>query len=292
MSPSPGGLHTTSKPLSRNDIVAGMSSRVVLITGASSGIGLACARHLHDRGFRVYGTSRNRHDSGFPWMMLQMEVTDDASARQSVQTVIEREGRIDVLVNNAGIAIAGPLESMSVEEAKRQIDVNVIGAFRVCRAALPYMRTQRSGYLVNIGSIGGLIGIPFQALYSASKFALEGMTESLRTEVRPFGIRVVLIEPGDTKTPITGNRMVTADLATREAYSCFPAALKRMAEDEQSGPGPEGVARLLYKVVSTANPRLRYTVGPQVQRVAAWLKRLLPNALLEHGMRWYYGIGL
>ena len=204
---------------------------------------------------------------------------------------MERDGRIDIVVNNAGIAIAGPLESTSVEEAQRQLDVNLLGVFRVCRAVLPVMGSQGGGYIVNIGSIGGLIAIPYQPLYSASKFALEGMTESLRLEVRPLGIRVVIIEPGDTKAPIAHNRTVTADASTIGTYASFHTALKRTASDEQNGPGPEGVARLLYRIVnSTSNPRLRYTVGPALQRAAVWLKRLMPNAVLEYGMRQYYGL--
>jgi len=268
-----------------------MDPRVVLITGASSGIGQACAVHLVERGFKVYGTSRVARPGESRFTMLQMDVTDEYSVQSGISTIVERDGRIDIVVNNAGIAIAGPLESTSVEEAQRQLDVNLLGVFRVCRTVLPVMRRQGGGYIVNIGSIGGLIAIPYQPLYSASKFALEGMTESLRLEVRPLGIRVVIIEPGDTKTPITHNRMVTADASTIGTYASFHAALKRTASDEQNGPGPEGVARLLYRIVnSTSNPRLRYTVGPALQRAAVWLKRLMPNAVLEYGMRQYYGL--
>jgi NAD(P)-dependent dehydrogenase (short-subunit alcohol dehydrogenase family) len=137
--------------------------------------------------------------------------------------------RLDIVVNNAGIAIAGPLELTSIEEAKRQIDVNLFGAFRVCRAVLPSMRRQGSGYIVNVCSIGGLIAIPYQPLYRASKFALEGMTESLRLEVRSFGIRVVIIEPGDTKTEITQNRRMAEASANPQVYSSFAAALNRTA---------------------------------------------------------------
>jgi NAD(P)-dependent dehydrogenase (short-subunit alcohol dehydrogenase family) len=140
--------------------------------------------------------------------MLQMDVTDDQSVQRAVDAVLECEGRLDVVVNNAGIAIADPIELTSIEEAKRQIDVNLFGALRVCRAVLPIMRRQGSGYIVNIGSIGGLIAIPYQPLCSASKFALEGMTESLRLEVRTFDVRVVNIEPGDTRTQITQNRSI------------------------------------------------------------------------------------
>jgi NAD(P)-dependent dehydrogenase (short-subunit alcohol dehydrogenase family) len=193
-------------------------------------------------------------------------------------------------VNNAGIAIAGPLELTSIEEAKRQLDVNLFGPFRVCRAMLPIMRQHGGGYIVNIGSIGGLIAIPFQPLYSASKFALEGMTESLRLEARPFGIRVVIIEPGDTKTEITQNRQIAEAATNQDTYPAFLAALKRTAHDEQNGPAPESVARLLWRVVNTPSPQLRYTTGPVSQRAAVWLKRLMPYAVVEYGMRRYYGL--
>ncbi len=265
--------------------------RVVLVTGASSGIGLACATHLAGRGFRVYGTSRRSVAAPATVTMLTADVTDDRSVEQAVASVLDREGHLDIVVNNAGMGIAGPVENTSIEEAKRQLEVNFFGAFRVCRAALPAMRSQRSGYIVNIGSIGGLVAIPYQAMYSASKFALEGLSEALRMEVRPFGIRVVIIEPGDHKTALTQNRRVAEMSGGPDAYSpSFQAALARTAHDEQSGPGPEQIARLLYRIVSQRNPRLRYTIGPAPQRAAVWLKRLLPYSVLEYVMCTYYGL--
>jgi NAD(P)-dependent dehydrogenase (short-subunit alcohol dehydrogenase family) len=265
--------------------------RVVLVTGASSGIGLACATYLAGRGYRVYGTSRRAGAAQEGSVaMLVADVTDDRSVEQAVAAVLDREGRLDIVVNNAGMGIAGPVENTSIEEAKRQIEVNFFGAFRVCRAVLPAMRSQRSGYIVNIGSIGGLIAIPYQALYSASKFALEGLSESLRMEVRPFGVKVVVIEPGDHKTAITENR--TEMTGGTDAYrQSFQAALARTAHDEQNGPGPEQIARLLYRIVNTRNPRLRYTIGPATQRAAVWLKRLLPYSVTEYSMRSYFGLG-
>jgi NAD(P)-dependent dehydrogenase (short-subunit alcohol dehydrogenase family) len=222
--------------------------------------------------------------------MLTADVTDDHSVEQAVATVLDREGRLDIIVNNAGMGIAGPVENTSIEEAKSQLEVNFFGAFRVCRAVLPAMRSQRSGYIVNIGSIGGLIAIPYQAMYSASKFALEGLSEALRMEVKPFGIRVVIIEPGDHKTALTQNR--TEISGGTDAYGrSFQAALARTAHDEQNGPGPEQIARLLYRIVNKRNPRLRYTIGPGAQRAAVWLKRLLPYSVVEFGMRIYYGLG-
>lgn len=267
--------------------------RVVLVTGASSGIGLACATHLAGRGFRVYGTSR-RAAAGIPGnvTMLTADVTDDRSVEQAIATVLDREGRLDIVVNNAGMGIAGPVESTSIEQAKGQFEVNFFGVFRVCRAVLPAMRRQRSGYIINIGSIGGLLAIPYQSMYSASKFALEGLSEALRMEVRPFGIRVVIIEPGDHKTGLTENRQFTEISIATDAYSpSFEAALLKTAHDEQSGSGPEQIARLLYRIVNQRHPRLRYTIGPIPQRAAVWLKRLMPYSILEYTMRTYYGLG-
>jgi len=262
--------------------------RVVLVTGASSGIGACCAAYLSERGYRVYGASRSA--TAAPGVVpLAIDVTNDASVSQAIATILAREGRLDVLVNNAGFGIAGAVEDTSTEEAVAQFEVNFFGAFRVCRAALPVLRRQGAGYIVNIGSIGGLVAIPYQGLYSASKFALEGLSESLRLEVRPFGIHVVLIEPGDHHTSFTQNRRAAKESADSSVYrDRFERAVARMASDEQSGPAPDGIARLLCKVISHPNPRLRYTAGPAAQRTAAWLKRLLPNAVLEKIVHNYY----
>lgn len=269
--------------------------RVVLVTGASSGIGEACATYLAARGFRVYGTSRRaaggeRSTPGV--IMLAVDVTDNTSVEQAVAEILAHEGRLDIVINNAGMGIAGPLEATSEQAAQQQFEVNFFGAVRVCRAVLPAMRQQRSGYIVNIGSIGGLIAIPYQSMYSASKFALEGMSEALRMEVHSFGVNVVLVEPGDHKTSITHNRQTTELDETQNAYrSSFNAAITKTAHDEQGGPGPERIARLVHRIVNQPSPRLRYTVGPLPQRLAVWLKRLGPYRLMEFILRTYYGIG-
>jgi NAD(P)-dependent dehydrogenase (short-subunit alcohol dehydrogenase family) len=218
-----------------------------------------------------------------------MDVRDDASVRDAVREVMEREGHIDIVVNNAGIAMAGAIEDTSIEEAREQFDVNFLGVLRVCRAVLPLMRERRSGYIVNISSIGGLVAIPYQGLYSASKFALEGLSESLRLEVGRFGVHVVLIEPGDHRTGLTGNRRKAVDSESNPAYrDRFHRAIERMAADEQNGPEPEAVARLLLRIVNNPRPRLRYTTGPIPERAAIWLKRLLPYSLVEKAMDFYY----
>jgi len=265
--------------------MAEQENTVVLVTGASSGIGRCCAELLAARGYKVYGASRREVDlAGVE--SLVMDVTSDESVSRATAAIIEREGRIDVVVNNAGISIAGAVEDCCAADAREQFEVNLFGTLRVCRAVLPAMRRQGSGYIINVGSIGGLVAIPYQGLYSASKFALEGLSESLRLEVRDFGVRVVLIEPGDHRTALTSNRRFVESKVYGERFDC---AIARMALDEQGGPSPEGVARLVHRVIQKPNPRLRYTVGPVMQRAAVWLKRLLPYALVEKAMREYYG---
>lgn len=263
-------------------------NRVALVTGASSGIGHACARLLAARGLRVYGASRRpRPDS--PFHALCMDVRDETSVNSAIAGIAGREGRLDVVVNNAGIAIAGAAEDTSIEEARDQFDVNFFGVLRVCRAVLPILREQRAGTIVNIGSIAGLIAVPFQGLYSASKFALEGLSESLRLELAPFGIRVVLIEPGDHRTALTENRRRTEASLKNPAYrDRCDRAIARMAADERAGTDADAVARLLWRILSLARPRLRYTVGPPSERAAVWLKRLMPYAVVQKIMDLHY----
>lgn len=261
---------------------------MALVTGASTGIGASCAGFLATKGFRVYGGARGAVTA--PGVEpLSLDVTADASVTQAVELVLSREGRLDILVNNAGFGIAGAIEDTSIEEAREQFEVNFFGVLRMCRAVLPTMRGQKSGTIVNIGSIGGLIAIPFQGFYSATKFALEGFSESLRLEVRPFGIQVVLIEPGDHRTAFTENRRATRESHAESAYhDRFKRAVARMAQDEQGGPSADGVAKLLHKILENPHPRLRYTVGPPAQRAAVWIKRLMPYALMERIMHDYY----
>jgi short-subunit dehydrogenase len=265
------------------------AQQVVLITGASSGIGACCAAHLQKNGYRVYGGARGAVTA--PGVEpLTLDVADNASVAQAVETIVAREGRLDVLVNNAGFGIAGAIEDTSIDEAREQFEVNLFGVLRMCRAVLPVMRRQKAGYIVNIGSIGGLIAIPFQGFYSASKFALEGFSEALRLELRPFGIHVVLLEPGDHRTAFTQNRRsARAASAEGSAYrDRFERAVARMAADEQGGPSPQGIAELLHGVLKHPNPRLRYTVGPAAQRAAVWIKRTMPYTVMEKIMQDYY----
>jgi NAD(P)-dependent dehydrogenase (short-subunit alcohol dehydrogenase family) len=257
---------------------------VVLITGASTGIGKVCGEHLAGLGMTVYGASRSlaESDSG-QFHTLRMDVTDDASVRDGVRQIQERHGRIDVAINCAGYGIAGAVEETSPQEAMAQFDTNFFGVHRVCRAVLPTMRQQNDGVIINVSSLAGLLAVPFQAFYSASKFAMEGMTEALRMEVRPFGIRVALIEPGDFKSEFPANRVNTADSANSEVYrELLERCVGVMREEEKNGKVPYPVARLLERIINDPSPRLRYTVGPFGERLGPKLKSILPYRIYEY----------
>jgi NAD(P)-dependent dehydrogenase (short-subunit alcohol dehydrogenase family) len=259
-------------------------AKVVLITGASSGIGRTCAEYLAGRGMQVYGASRSlaAGDSG-PYRTLCMDVTSDASVRQGVQQIQQRHGRIDVVVNCAGYGIAGAVEETDPREAMEQFNTNFFGVHRVCRAVLPMMRQSRGGVIINVSSLAGLLAVPFQAFYSASKFAMEGMTEALRMEVRPFGIRVALIEPGDFKSDFPANRVNTADSTRSDVYrELLERCVGVMREEEKNGKIPVPVARLVEKIINDPSPRLRYTVGPFGERLGPALKSILPYRVYEY----------
>lgn len=270
---------------------ARVGSRVVLVTGASSGIGQACADLLAERGFTVYGASRTGTEgpTGRGWTSLRMDVRDEVSVARGVERVLAEVGRLDAVVNSAGIGIAGAVEETPIEEARDLFETNFFGPLRVCQAVLPHFRAQGDGIVVNISSIGGRIALPFQGLYSASKFALEGLTEALRMEVKPLGIRVVLVEPGDTRTPFTAHRRRVAGASS--AYrDRFGRALARAEADEEGGGDPEAVARLVLRILRHPHPRLRYTVGSPFQRLAALAHRVLPGRLVEWGIMRYYRV--
>lgn len=266
--------------------------KVVLVTGASSGIGKACADLLHQGGCRVYGASRTAAQVAAPWTPLPMDVGDEGSVGEGVAHLLQEEGRIDAVVNCAGFGIAGAVEDTSIEEAKGQFDTNFFGVLRVCRAVLPSMRERKRGTIVNVSSIAGLVSLPFQAFYSASKFALEGMTEALRMEVRPFGIHVVLVEPGDTRTQFTANRRRTqAALCEHSAYrSAFAEAMGVVEKEEMEGVDPMPVAKVVARAVRASAPDLRYTVGPAMQRLAPLIRGVLPYSVYETLMRKHYGV--
>jgi NAD(P)-dependent dehydrogenase (short-subunit alcohol dehydrogenase family) len=266
--------------------------QVILITGASSGLGKEMAGYLLRKGHRVYGTSRKPSENSVNFIMIEMDVTDEESVRLAVSKVIDAEGRIDVLINNAGMGIGGALENFSIDEAYLQMNTSFFGMVSVTRTVLPHMREMGHGKIVNISSIGGLMGLPFQGHYSAAKFAVEGYSESLSIEVRPFGVRVVVVNPGDFKTGFTANRTITAkDTMSSDYAKYFENALKVIEKDEQGGSNPKVLARTIDQIVERKNPHYRYVVGRFDQRLIARLKPFLPNCLMAWILKIHYKVG-
>jgi len=260
-----------------------MHTKVALVTGASSGIGLATAERLAGAGFTVYGTSRRGAATGKrAFEMLALDVTSDASVQAVVSEALRRAGRIDLLVNNAGfgVGLAGDEES-SVAQAQSIFDTNFFGTVRMTRAVVPHMRRQAAGRILNIGSGLGILPMPYMAIYSASKHALEGYSESLDHELRTRGIRVVVIEPGLTKTPFDAN-LLEPDSKLEEYRETRAALNKRYLDAVAAGDAPEAVAEVVLKAANAARPRLRYPVG----RIATvqLLRRFAPG-LVDAGIR-------
>ncbi|WP_439594798.1 oxidoreductase [Falsiroseomonas sp.] len=263
-------------------------NRIALVTGASSGIGLASALALARAGYRVFGTSRKPVAAAPGVTMLVCDVTDAASVAALVAEVMRQAGRIDLLVNNAGIGLIGAAEESSMGQAQRVFDVNVFGVARVAHAVLPIMRAQKGGRIVNMSSILGRIPAPFNAFYAATKHAIEGYSESLDHEVREFGIRVVLVEPGLTRTAFEEN-LTRADqpLPVFAAQSARSQALMR--QGVEAGDAPEVVAEMVVRAATAPRPRLRYTAGRQATQVGR-LRRFLPEAMVDKALRKFNGL--
>lgn len=268
-------------------------SKVVLVTGASSGIGRATAERLAARGHRVVGTSRRDSPGEAPWSWAVLDVTDETSVAACVAGVLASHGRIDAVVNNAGLVMAGAVEDTTMDEARLSFETNVFGAMRLARAVLPGMRARGSGTIVNMGSLAGRVGMPFQGIYSASKFALEGLTEALAQEVAAFGITVALVAPGDTATPVVDNRVRTA--GSRDPASPYAAACARVVamyeRDERAGAPADRVAALVTAIVDGQRRGPRHVVGPFAQRVMVASRGVVPGGIFQWGMARYFGLG-
>lgn len=246
----------------------------VLVTGASSGLGLAIADRLHRDGAQVVGVSRSGR-GGAGWRAMAADVDDDSSISAAVDSAVGLLGRLDAVVACAGWGLAGPVEDTPLELARAQIETNFWGAVRTVQAALPALRDSR-GRIVIVGSVAGVIGIPFQAYYSASKFALEGWAESLAWEVEPLGVHVTLVQPGNFRTGFTSARQTVDPVAGSPYAGPSSRAIRQMERDEQSGADPQVAAALVARLLADRRPPRRATVGPMGDRAGTWAKRLLP----------------
>jgi NAD(P)-dependent dehydrogenase (short-subunit alcohol dehydrogenase family) len=272
-----------------------MSSKVALVTGASSGIGEASARKLHELGYTVYGAARRVDrmaglaEAGIH--ILAMDVTDEASMQAGVKQIIEQSGRIDVLVNNAGYGSYGAIEDVPLAEAHAQFEVNVFGAAQLIQLVLPQMRAQRSGTIINISSIGGKIYAPTGGWYHATKFALEALSDCLRLETRPFGINVVVIEPGGIRTEWGG--IAAANLRKVSGSGVYAEQANAMANimsSDRIGSPASVIANTVAKAATARRPRTRYAVGAGA-KPAIFLRYLLPDRAFDTLIRQLSRIG-
>lgn len=260
-----------------------MKRKVVLITGGSSGIGKAIALFLVNHSFTVYGTTRSlkKHENFEGFELLELDVRDSATIEQAVSIILKKEGRLDVLINNAGVGITGPLEETPTQEIQNTFDVNVTGPVAVMQAVLPQMRKQNDGLIINITSIAGYMGLPFRGIYSASKSALGIITEALRLETKQFGIHITNLAPGDFATNIAAGRY-HAPLLAHSAYNkTYGQALKQIDEGVDQGEDPILVAKKVLQIIKTKSPKVHYKVGSFMQRFSIVLKAALPDKIYE-----------
>ena len=269
----------------------------VLITGCSSGFGKLAALHFARKGDTVYASMRNtskgkeleeaRDAESLKIELLELYVTDDASVSAAISKVIGEAGQIDVLVNNAGIGAHGPIEETDDDEAKEIFETNFFGVLRVIRAALPHMREKKAGTIANVSSLAGRVGPPFDGIYAASKFALEAMSEALSYEVHPFGIRVLLVEPGGFETNIGDTRRVPRRYNEGSPYAeldqRFTQALTRLPTGGERGDA-QLVAEKIYDAVNDKEPKLRYLVGQDAEMIDG-LRRQLDDEQFEKAIR-------
>jgi NAD(P)-dependent dehydrogenase (short-subunit alcohol dehydrogenase family) len=265
--------------------------KVVLITGISSGFGKATAELLASKGYIVYGISRNQsEDLNSNVRTLQADVTERAAVQKAVATILEEEGRIDVLINNAGMGISGPIEESTPEDVSLQMNTNFTGYVNMIQAVLPAMRKQGGATIINTSSIGGLMGLPYQGFYSASKFAIEGLSEALRMELKPFNIKVIIVRPGDFFTNFTANRKPAAQNYSGSAYETqFQKTLSIIESDEKGGLSPDFLARKIARILEQKKTYNHYVIATIEQKFAVVLKQFLPRSLFSI-LSSHYGI--
>ena len=257
------------------------ASKVVLITGASSGIGKAIAEFLQSKNFTVFGTSRNpgKQISEFP--LVALDVTKPETIQSAVAEVIASAGKIDILINNAGVGITGPIEETPDEEIKKAFDTNLFGPINVIKAVLPEMRKNKGGLIINVTSIAGYMGLPYRGIYSASKGALEITTEAFRMELKDSNIKMTNIAPGDFATNIAAGRYHAPVIEGSPYEKAYGNTLKIMNEHVDEGEDPGLMAKAIYRIIQEKEPKIHYKVGEPLQKFSIALKRILPDKVYE-----------
>ena len=266
-------------------------SKVILITGGSSGIGKSIGEFLQKKGFTVYGTSRNPKnysESLFP--LVALDVTAPETIKNCISEVLEKTSKIDVVINNAGAGITGPIEEIPESEIKRNFETNLFGPINVIKAVLPSMREHKSGLIINITSIAGYMGLPYRGIYSASKGALELITEAFRMELKGFNIEMCNVAPGDYATNIAAGRYHAPVLENSPYKKQYGDTLKTMDNHVDSGGNPQEVADVILKIIHTESPKSHYKVGAYMQKFSIVLKRVLPDKVYEKLLMKHYKI--
>jgi len=256
--------------------------KVVLITGGSSGIGKKVGEYLQEKGFVVYGTSRNPekvNDSKIK--LVRLDVRDVSSITNAIAEIIQIEQRLDIVINNAGVGITGPLEEIPTDEIRNNFETNVFGPIEVIKAVLPQMRLQKSGLIINVTSIAGYMGLPFRSVYSSSKAALEILTEAIRMEIKTFGIQMTNVAPGDFVTDIASRRFHSPVLKNSAYEKIYSQQLATINEHVNSGSNPIDMAEAIFKIIQSKKPKVHYKVGAFMQKFSIFLKRILPDTVYE-----------
>lgn len=264
--------------------------KVIFITGVSSGFGLHIAKTLSLQGHTVYGSSRKEGFRLEGVHVFRMDVTSETEVKNSIEAIVEKEGRLDVLINNAGVGLAGGLQTYSEKESLIELDTNLLGVFRCSKHALSNMISNRRGMIITIGSIAGMIALPFQGFYSASKFGVEGLMESMRYEVSRYGIRIVLINPGDFHTGFTANRRLVEGASDEKFRESLEKTISIFERDETKGLDPGILAKKIGRIVNKRNPSNRYIIASFDQKLAVMLKRILPSKLFYKVLGSYYKV--
>ncbi len=265
-------------------------SQVILVTGALSGLGKSIATHLHSIGHTVYGTTRNpkKYTEKPPFHLLELEVTQQDSITNMVTKLKEKEGRIDVLINNAGVGITGPVEETDINEVRNNFETNFFGPLALMQLILPIMRSKKSGIIINITSIAGYMGLPFRGAYSASKSALNILTEAIRLETAQQGIRIMTLAPGDYATDIASRRYHAPVIENSPYQKVYQNSLDMMNTHISTGNNPIEIAFMVAKLIKVKNPKPHYAVGPFLQKFSLILKRILPQKTYERLLKKHY----
>lgn len=261
-------------------------SKVVLITGASTGIGRSAAEHFYQRGWRVAATMRTPSKADWApqderFLTLALDVTEESSIRAAIDEITGKWGGVDVLINNAGYGLVGPFENTTQEQVRRQFETNVLGLMNVTRCLLPHFRQKRDGVIINVSSVGGRVTFPLYSCYHSTKWAVEGFSESLQFELKPFNIRVKLVEPGPIRTEFYDRSQDRVEAPDYQPF--YDRTMNRLQAAGANAPGPEAVAQTLWKAATDASWKLRYPVN---SADLLWLRRLVPETLFRALVGW------